>query len=144
MHKDQRFLRLTRFCFRSKKTHTFSNSDVYLYIPKQMQAMQTTIAIHSSVHDVQYMFAMIESQYPYGFVHNFKPMDWLQRHCRWCLPYGELVRHLRQPWKNNDILSRQPCFLMRFRLSVSDGGMARSSILGLKVLTFKIFFEIFH
>ena len=61
--------------FRSKKTHTYSNSDVYLYIPKQMQAMQTTIVIHSSVHDVQYMFAMIESQYPYGFVHNFKPMD---------------------------------------------------------------------
>ena len=72
------------FCFRSKKTHTYSNSDVYLYIPKQMQAMQTTIAIHSSLHDIQYMFAMIESQYPYGFVHNFKPMDWLQHHCGWC------------------------------------------------------------
>ena len=27
---------------------------------------------------------MIESQYPYGFVYNFKPMDWLQRHCGWC------------------------------------------------------------
>ena len=48
------------FYFRSKKTHASPNSDVYLYIPKQMQAMQTTIAIHSSIHDIQYMFAMIE------------------------------------------------------------------------------------
>ena len=48
------------FYFRSQKTHTSPNSDAYLYIPKQMQAMQTTIAIHSSLHDIQYMFAMIE------------------------------------------------------------------------------------
>ena len=48
------------FYFRSQKTHTSPNSDAYLYIPKQMQAMQTTIAIHSSLHDIQHMFAMIE------------------------------------------------------------------------------------
>ena len=48
------------FYFRSKKTHASPNSDAYLYIPKQMQAMQTIIAIHSSIHDIQYMFAMIE------------------------------------------------------------------------------------
>ena len=75
------------FYFRSKKTHTSPNSDAYLYIPKQMQAMQTTIAIHYSLHDIQYMFAMIE--WLNLNIHTIlstvvKPMDWLQCHCGWC------------------------------------------------------------
>lgn len=53
------------FCFKSKNTHTSSNVS-NVYVPKQKQAMLTTIGIHSLLHDIQYLFAIIQSQYPYG------------------------------------------------------------------------------
>ena len=120
-----------------KPTHPPTPMRIYISQNKCKQCKQSLQStLHSTIYNICLPWLNIESQYPYDFVHNFKPMDWLQLHCGRC----HMMDWCDTRNSHGKTMISPPGNLAFSCVSVSNGRMARSSILGLRVLTCKIVF----